>query len=120
MAVTWDLIRTAEKIDSVSLLSDGRVLISTTGNPSVAGMAGKDEDVLAFTPSTLGNLTSGSWAMYFDGSDVGLAETSGEDVDALDVVRWEIYLSTADTFSVNGVLAQMKMCLFVNRLRWEM
>ena len=47
---------------------------------------GKDEDVLAFTPTSLGDVTSGSWAMYFDGSDVGLAETSGEDVDALDVV----------------------------------
>ena len=81
---------TAEKIDSVSLLPDGRVLISTTGNPVVAGVTGaKDEDVLAFTPTSLGNITSGSWAMYFDGSDVGLAETSGEDVDALDVVGWK-------------------------------
>jgi hypothetical protein len=41
--------------------------------------------------------------MYFDGSDVGLGETSGEDVDALDVVRGNIYLSTADAFSVNGL-----------------
>ena len=31
---------TAEKIDSVSLLPDGRVLISTTGNPAVAGVTG--------------------------------------------------------------------------------
>jgi hypothetical protein len=95
---------TAEKIDSVSLLPDGRVLISTTGNPAVAGITGgRDEDVLAFTPSSLGNNTSGTWAMYFDGSDVGLGETSGEDVDALDVVGGKVYLSTADTFSVNGV-----------------
>jgi hypothetical protein len=95
---------TAEKIDSVSLLPDGRVLISTTGNPAVAGVTGaKDEDVLAFTPTSLGDVTSGSWAMYFDGSDVGLAETSGEDVDALDVVDGKVYLSTADNFTVNGV-----------------
>lgn len=95
---------TAEKIDSVSLLSDGRVLVSTTGNPAVAGVTGgKDEDVLAFTPTALGDITSGTWAMYFDGSDVGLADTSGEDVDALDVVNGKIYLSTADNFIVNGV-----------------
>lgn len=94
---------TAEKIDSVSRLLDERVLISTTGNPSVTGVAGKDEDVLAFTPASLGDVTSGTWAMYFDGSDVGLAETSGEDVDALDVVNGKVYLSTADSFSVNGV-----------------
>jgi len=62
----------------------------------------KDEDVLAFTPTALGNTTSGTWAMYFDGSDVGLAETSGEDIDALDVVGSNIYLSTQDIFSVNG------------------
>jgi CARDB protein len=96
---------TAEKIDSVSLLPDGRVLISTTGNPSVPGAVGKDEDVLAFTPTSLGDVTSGSWAMYFDGSDVGLAETSGEDVDALDVVGGKVYLSTADNFSVTGLAA---------------
>jgi len=41
--------------------------------------------------------------MFFDGSDVGLAETSGEDVDALAVVGSTIYLSTQDFFSVNGV-----------------
>ncbi len=94
---------TAEKIDSVSLLPDGRVLISATGNPSVPGVAGKDEDILAFMPSSLGDVTSGTWAMYFDGSDVGLAETSGEDVDALDVVGGKVYLSTADNFSVSGL-----------------
>ncbi|MCI0551458.1 MAG: hypothetical protein L0287_10915, partial [Anaerolineae bacterium] len=96
----------AENIDSVSLLSDGRVLISTTGNPAVVGVMGaKDEDVLAFTPASLGNNTSGSWSMYFDGSDVGLGETSGEDVDALDVTsNGDIYLSAAGDFAVNGLV----------------
>jgi len=96
---------TAEKIDSVSLLPDGRMLLSTTGNPAVVGVTGaKDEDILAFMPTTLGNTTSGTWSMYFDGSDVGLGETSGEDVDALDVTpNGNIYLSTADNFTVNGV-----------------
>ncbi|HLF73879.1 MAG TPA: right-handed parallel beta-helix repeat-containing protein, partial [Anaerolineales bacterium] len=94
---------TAEKIDSVSLLPDGRGLVSTTGNPSVPGVSGKDEDVLVFTPISLGDVTSGTWAMYFDGSDAGLGETSGEDVDALDVVAGKVYLSTADSFSVSGL-----------------
>ncbi|MEO5888088.1 MAG: M4 family metallopeptidase, partial [Anaerolineales bacterium] len=95
----------AENIDSVSLLPDGSVLISTTGNPIVAGVSGaKDEDVLAFTPASLGDATSGTWAIYFDGSDVGLSETSAEDVDALDVTsNGEIYLSTLGDFSVIGV-----------------
>ena len=63
-----------------------------------------DEDILAFTPTTLGANTSGTWAMYFDGSDVGLAETNNEDIDALDVAaNGDIYLSTIGVFSVTGV-----------------
>jgi Zn-dependent metalloprotease len=96
---------TAEKIDSLTLLADGRLLISTTGNPSVPGLTtGKDEDVLAFTSSSLGDVTNGTWAMYFDGSDVGLADTSDEDVDALDVTsNGNIYLSTLGNFAVTGL-----------------
>ncbi len=96
---------TAENIDSLSLLPDGRLLISTTGNPSVPGLTtGKDEDVLAFTQTSFGDVTSGTWAMYFDGSDVGLADSSNEDVDALDVTsNGNIYLSTLGDFAVNGL-----------------
>jgi len=96
---------TSENIDSLSLLSDGRLLISTTGNPSVPGLTtGKDEDVLAFTQTSVGDVTSGSWSMYFDGSDVGLADSSNEDVDALDVTsNGNIYLSTLGDFAVGGL-----------------
>jgi hypothetical protein len=95
---------TAENLDAVTVLPDGRVLISTTGNPSVPGVAGNDEDILAFTPTTLGANTTGTWSMYFDGSDVGLADSSSEDIDALDVIEGNIYLSTLGNFSVTGVL----------------
>ena len=95
---------TAEKIDAVSVLPDGRILISTRGNPVVTGVSSpRDEDILAFSPTSLGDSTAGTWAMYFDGSDVGLAETSSEDIDASDIVGADIYLSTTGTFSVNGV-----------------
>ena len=96
---------TSENIDSLSLLPDGRLLISTTGTPSVPGLTtGRDEDVLAFTSTSLGDVTSGTWSLYFDGSDVGLADSSNEDVDALDVTRnGNIYLSTLGDFAVNGL-----------------
>ena len=94
---------TAEKIDALSLLPDGRVLLSTSGSPAVTGVSGKDEDVLAFTPTTLGPVTNGSWAMYFDGSDVGLGETADEDLDSLDVFSGALYLSTLGPFSVPGI-----------------
>jgi hypothetical protein len=98
------LSTTAENIDALSLLPDGRLLLSTTGNPSVPGLTtGRDEDVLAFSPTSLGSATSGTWSLYFDGSDVGLADTSDEDLDALDVVGGNIYLSTLGGFSVSGL-----------------
>ncbi len=96
---------TSEYLDSLHVLPDGRVLISTTGSPSVSGVTGAaDEDILAFTPTTLGDVTSGSWSLYFDGSDVGLADSSNEDVDAIAVhSNGDIYLSTAVDFTVTGV-----------------
>lgn len=98
------LAASAENIDALALLPDGRILISTTGSSSVPGVSGLDEDVLAFAPTSLGSVTSGTWAMYFDGSDVGLADTNNEDVDALEVAsNGAIYLSTIGVFSVNGV-----------------
>jgi uncharacterized protein YjiK len=94
----------AENIDALSLLGDGRILISTTGNPSVSGVSGADEDMLAFAPTSLGDATAGGWSLYFDGSDVGLADSSNEDVDAADVLsNGDIYLSTLGDFAVNGV-----------------
>ena len=103
--VAVGLSASTENIDAMDVLSDGKILISTTGNPTVPGLSGlADEDILAFTPQTLGNNTSGTWALYFDGSDVGLADSSQEDVDALSVdSNGNIYLSTLGDFSVSGV-----------------
>ena len=96
---------TNEYIDGLDVLSDGRVLISTTGSPSVPGVTGAlDEDILAFTSTTLGDVTSGTWSIYFDGSDVGLADSGNEDIDALAVhSNGDIYLSTLVDFSVTGI-----------------
>jgi hypothetical protein len=92
-------------IDALDVLSDGSILLSTRGNASVPGPSGlADEDILAFTPLTLGSTTSGTWTLYFDGSDVGLADSADENIDALDVgPDGAIYLSTVGAFSVNGV-----------------
>jgi len=92
-------------IDALEILPDGKLLISTRGDPSVPGLTGlADEDILAFTPVTLGNSTSGTWSLYFDGSDVGLSTTSNEDIDAVEVdSNGAIYLSTLGGFSVVGI-----------------
>ncbi|HET7008625.1 MAG TPA: Ig-like domain-containing protein [Candidatus Binatia bacterium] len=100
---TVGLDTSGEDIDAIELLSDGRLLVSTVGSAGVVSGA-RDEDLLAFTPTTPGNYTSGTWAMYFDGSDVDLATASSEDVDAVDVAaNGDIYLSTRGLFAVSGV-----------------
>ncbi len=93
-----------ESIDSLDLIAGPWLLISTTGSASVTGVAASDEDVLAFSPSSLGSFTSGTWSIGFDGSDVGLGDTDNEDLDALDVVGGNtVYLSTVGDFAVSGV-----------------
>jgi C1A family cysteine protease len=93
-----------EDVDAFAILADGRLLISTLGNVSVTGASGADEDLLAFTPTALGATTSGTWALYFDGSDVGLSTTSNEDVNGAWVdAEGKIYLTTLGSFSVTGV-----------------
>jgi hypothetical protein len=59
--------------------------------------------LLAFRPTRLGPVTSGTWSLYLDGSDVGLTGTS-EDLDGSAVgPAGEIYLSTIGDFAVPGV-----------------
>jgi sugar lactone lactonase YvrE len=96
----------AHDLDAVELLSDGRLLVSTTGNASLPGATARDEDLLVFTPTSLGDLTEGIFSLSFDGSDVGLGDAP-EDVDACAVdASGRIYLSTLDAFAVPGVSGQ--------------
>jgi hypothetical protein len=96
------LTTSSEDVDAFELLASGTILLSTTGSPSVPGVSAGAEDLLAFTPTTLGPTTSGTYAMYFDGSDVGLS-TSNENVDAAAVdSAGRIYLSTTGNFTVTG------------------
>ncbi len=94
-----------DRLDAVELLDDGTLLVSTRGNPTIPGLKGDaDEDLLAFTPTSLGADTSGTWAIWFDGSDVGLNNSADEDVDAAAVApNGDIYLSTLGNFGVDGV-----------------
>ncbi|MFN2263559.1 MAG: DNRLRE domain-containing protein [Anaerolineales bacterium] len=96
---------TADYLDALDVLPDGRLLMSPRGSASIPGLTGvADEDILAFTPSSLGDTTSGSWALYFDGSDVGLGASNDGDINALDVdSNGAIYLSTLGDFSVGGI-----------------
>lgn len=76
------LTTTGENIESIAILPSGAIGISTVDNPTVTGISGTaDEDILAFTPTSLGSVTAGTWSWGLDLSDVGYTLTD-EDTDA--------------------------------------
>lgn len=98
------LTTSGEFIDALHRMANGDLVMSTVGGFGVPGASGADEDLIRFTPSSLGSDTSGSWSLYFDGSDVGLTDSS-EDVWGawINELTGDIYLSTQGVFSVPGV-----------------
>ena len=93
----------AEDIDGVAIAGNGDILISTNGSYNVDGLSGNDEDILAFTPSSLGANTAGSFALYVDGSDVGLNDDSNEDIKGISLQdNGDLVFSSLGNFQVSG------------------
>jgi hypothetical protein len=91
-----------EKIDALALSPDGRLLVSTNGPAIVRSVTAGGEDLLAFSPATARNATTGSWTLHFDGSAVGVSG-SPENVDAALVLHsGAIVLSTTGRFTAHG------------------
>lgn len=67
-----DLSGGGEQIDAIAFEPGGDLLISTTGGVKVTGVQALDEDLLQFTPTSMGENTAGNWQLYFDGSDEGI------------------------------------------------
>jgi subtilisin family serine protease len=95
-----------EDVTGIELLPDGSLLISTTGSFSVTGASGGAQDIIRFTPATgnpLGdNSTTGTWQMYFDGSDVGLSSSSENLSGIAQDESGKIHLVTSGNFSVTN------------------
>lgn len=89
----------SEDVDALAFAPDGSLLVSTIGNLSVDGLTAQDEDLSAL------DITTGAWSLYFDGSDVGLADANSEDVNgaAINQSSGDIYLTTLGVFDVPGV-----------------
>ncbi|MGE0528568.1 MAG: Ig-like domain-containing protein, partial [Bdellovibrionales bacterium] len=102
------LTTSSEDMDAFTIMSDGSILVSTLGSFSVPGpnntvITGGGEDILRFTPTSLGNATAGTWSMYFDGSDVGLGDVAGENINALGILKdGTILISTSGNVNVPG------------------
>ena len=90
-----------EDIDAFGVLADGRPVASTLNNFFV-GISGEDEDLIVLDNPVLGDPTSGTWLLYFDGTDVDLTDSS-EDINALWLdTNGDIYLSASGSFTVTG------------------
>jgi acid phosphatase type 7 len=72
-----------EDVDAAAIGVDGQIYLSTRGAFSVSGLAGEDEDIFVFSPTSLGPTTEGSYssALFFDGSAFGLEATNLTDID---------------------------------------
>jgi hypothetical protein len=104
-----DLSSNQEDIDAFSLLPDGKILISTLGSFLVPGASGKDEDIIVFTPTSLGDNTSGTMEIYFDASDIGITD----DVDGVEIGNeGQLYLSSTGTVSPTNITSYDEDILF--------
>ena len=98
------LTTAAEKIDALDVLGDGRILISPGGVAAVPGLPKQqDEDVLALTPTATGLTTTGTWALYFNGTAVtGLA---AEDINGfwVDEATGDRYFTLLGAFKLGSL-----------------
>jgi hypothetical protein len=98
------LTKGGEDIDALTGLPDGSLVISTRGKVKVPDVSAENADLLLFNPTSLGENTSGSWSLYFDGSDVGLGSDTNEYLDGLAInADDKLLLSTAGDFDVAGI-----------------
>ena len=75
--------------------SNDIIYVSSSTSGTAGGVSFADEDILTFNTGT------GTWAMFFDGSDVGLGST---DVDAFELLDdGSLLLSLDASFSVSGL-----------------
>ncbi|WP_345325289.1 putative Ig domain-containing protein, partial [Novipirellula rosea] len=70
-------------IDAFHIQDDGSILLSFDANMRIGNLGlVRDSDIVKFLPNSHGSLTAGNFEWFLDGSDVGLAPTSG-DIDSI-------------------------------------
>ena len=101
------LSTSGEKLDGIALDKDGELLLSTVGNGNVLGLgAFADEDVIRLDAGSYGAATTGTWSMFFDGSDVGLGGTDINSVwqsRSLTASGYAMYFSVLNNLGLGGL-----------------
>ena len=106
---TWDIlydgsaVATTKNVGAFSFVGND-ILLGFSANQAIPGLGTfAAHDLVRFTPTALGyNTTAGTFAWYFDGSDVGLS-TAAEKLDALWIdAKGRLYISTTGTAKLPG------------------
>jgi 6-phosphogluconolactonase (cycloisomerase 2 family) len=96
------------RIDAFSWLDADSLLLSFDAAGSVPGVAGTvdDSDIVRFDATSLGTTTTGTFQLFFDGSDVGLT-TDAHDIDAVELLPdGRLLVSTTGNASLPGATAR--------------
>lgn len=62
-----ELTKRSEALDAVAIDRDGSLLLSSSAALRVTGLSAQDEDIVRFTPTSLGDDTSGVWSQVLNG-----------------------------------------------------
>ncbi|HEY5650101.1 MAG TPA: Ig-like domain-containing protein, partial [Acidimicrobiia bacterium] len=93
------LVDVSEDVVGVFEFNDGSLGITTNGGFEVPGLApGDQEDIHKFSGS-FGATTSGTWSLFFDGSDVGF--TASTDLNGI-FLAGDLFFSTEPGYSAAG------------------
>lgn len=93
---------TSGDLDALAFTPDGRLVVSLPGSLNLPAVTARSEDLLVLNNAVFGENSSGDWALYLDGSDVGLS-TNNLWGASIDQYNGEIHLTTQNGFSVSGV-----------------
>ena len=98
------LTTNGEDVDGISFGPDNRIFITTSGPVRVLDvdnnqLRGRDEDILIFRHTTLGDNTTGYFEPFLDGTELDMNDPS-EDIWAIDYQGSFLYMSTKNSFNV--------------------
>ncbi len=108
-----DVGLTKADVSAFELLDDGSIILSLNkamkNLPGLPNITADDSDILRFTPTSTGATTAGTFAIWFDGSDVGLTK-GREKIDAIAFApNGDLVISTGGATSVTGPSGTLKV-----------
>lgn len=96
-----DVGLSGRNVNAFHQMADGSLLFSFLSEGDIPDVGPIDgSDIVRFIPTQLGNDTTGTFELYFDGSDVGL-EAAGENIDAVTMTAdGRLVISTSGYYDV--------------------